>query len=190
MKVILASRSARRKRLLKELGLDFRVVPSNADESRIQAETPVERVKKLAMLKAATVANNMKREHAIIIGADTVVSVNGETMGKPVNRKQYGEMLERLSGREHRVYTGICLINTQTQNVYTDYQKTKVRFRNLTAKDIERCISAGGAVNDAAGYSNDTHPLIIEGIEGSYTNVQGLPTEKLIPLLRENGVDI
>jgi septum formation protein len=189
MKLILASKSPRRRRLMRELGLNFKVMHSNVDESVIQEDNPIDLVKKLSMLKAATVSKGM-REHAIIIGADSEVVIDGQALGKPNTKKAAREMLQRLSGKEHRVYTGICIINTQTGNVFSDISKTKVRFRGLNNKEIER-IAADKDVTDWAGaYKIQDHHWLFHSIDGSYTNVVGLPLEKLIPLLRENGVDI
>ena len=190
MRVILASKSPRRKRLLNELGLNFKVVPSHADESVIEEENPAELARKLAMLKAASVARGMKREHAIVIGADTVVLLDNEILDKPANRKQAMGMLEKLSGREHKVYTGICVINTKTGNVYSDIQKARVRFRKLTAREISGYANSDSVMDWAGAYAIQSFPTIIGSIDGSLTNVIGLPVEKLIPLLRENGVDI
>ena len=187
MKVILASRSPRRRRLLRELGLEFKVVPSEIDEGKVTDENPAERVRKLAMLKAATVAKGM-REHVLVIGADTLVCIGNEVLGKPKTRGEAVGMLTRLSGREHMVLTGICLVNTKTGNVYTDVQKTKVRFRQLTQKEIDK--HAGEALDGAGAYFVQEQPALVCSIDGSYTNVVGLPVERLIPLLRENGVDI
>jgi septum formation protein len=190
MRVILASKSPRRKRLLRELGLAFKVVPSHADESVIEEDNPVELVRKLAMLKAASVAKGMKREHAVIIGADTIVLVDNEILGKPANRKQAKEMLDKLSGREHKVYTGICVINTKTGNVYSDTQKTRVRFRKLNQREISSYASSDSVMDWAGAYAIQSFPTIIGSTDGSLTNVIGLPIEKLMPLLRENGVNI
>lgn len=190
MKVILASKSPRRRRLLKDIGLNFRVMPSNADERVIVEENPIELVRKLSMLKAATVANGMSKEHALVIGADTVVVIGGEILGKPKTKKEAREMLQRLSGKEHRVYTGICLINTKNGNVFSDTQKTTVRFRELIKKEIDRIVSDNNVLDWAGAYKIQDHHWLIKSVDGSFTNVIGLPIEKLIPLLRENGVDI
>lgn len=174
---------------MRELGLNFKVMHSNVDESVIQEENPIELVRKLAMLKAATVSKGM-REHSLIIGADSEVVIDGQALGKPNSKKEAREMLERLSGKEHRVYTGICIINTQTGNVYSDVQKTKIRFRNLVSREIERIIEDKDVTDWAGAYKIQDHHWLFHSIDGSYTNVVGLPLEKLIPLLRENGVDI
>jgi septum formation protein len=189
MKVILASKSPRRRKLLRELGVTFKVMPSHADESVIAEENPIELVRKLAILKAGTVAKGM-REHAIVIGVDTEVVIGGEILGKPKSKKEAREMLEKLSGKEHRVFTGICLINTKTGNVFSDVQKTKVRFRDLIKPEIDKVVSDADVLDWAGAYKIQDHHWLPLSIEGSYSNVVGLPTEKLIPLLRENGVDI
>ncbi|RLI96254.1 MAG: septum formation protein Maf [Candidatus Aenigmatarchaeota archaeon] len=189
MKIILASRSPRRRRLLRDMGINFKVVPSDADESKVDSDVPRDMVRKLAMLKAATVANGM-REHALVIGADTVVVIDNEIIGKPGGKRSAKETLSRLSGREHYVYTGICVINTKTGNVYTDVQKTKVQFRELSGREINRCLEMDHTLDGAGSYMIQDQPFLIKSIEGSFSNVVGLPMEKLVPILRENGADI
>jgi len=189
MKVVLASKSPRRRRLLRELGVAFKVMPSNADESVITEENPIELVRKLAMLKAATVAKGM-REHSLVMGFDTEVVIDGEILGKPKTKKHAREMLEKLSGKEHRVYTGLCLINTGTGDVFSDVQKTKVRFRDLIKPEIDRIVGDSDVLDWAGAYKIQEHHWLFQSIDGSYTNVVGLPAEKLIPLLRKNNIDI
>jgi len=189
MKIILASGSLRRKTLLNELGFDFKVVPSNANEDSIVEENPRELVRKLSMLKAAKVARGLK-DYAIVIGSDTIVVVDNEMLGKPKSRKQAREMLSKLSGNEHFVFTGICLINTKTGNVYTDTERTKVRFRQLSPRDIKLYSNHESVLDWAGAYAIQHQFTLIQSIDGSLTNVIGFPTEKLIPLLRENGIDI
>ena len=184
MKIILASKSPRRRRLLREVGINFKVVPSQADESKIEEENPIELTRKLAMLKAATVANTMKKEHVLVMGADTVVEVDGEILGKPKTKKEAREMLEKEYGKEQRVYTGICVINTKTGNVFSDVQKTKVRFRSLVKHEIDRILAESDVLEWAGAYKIQDHHWLIHSIEGSFTNVVGLPIERLIPLLR------
>ena len=189
MKIILASKSPRRRKLMKELRLNFQVMFSRADESKIDEENPRELARKIAMLKAATVAKKFEKEPALVIGADTLVVAGGEVLGKPKSKKEAREMLTRLSGREHFVYTGICVINTKNGNVFTDVQKTRIRLRELGEKELERYVSTDN-MDWAGAYAVQHQPSLIYSIDGSYTNVIGLPTEKLIPILRENGVDI
>ena len=105
MRLILASKSPRRKRILNSLGLCFEVIPSLIDESTIKIKDPVKLVLKLAKIKALDVAKNVK--HEIVIGADTIVVLNGEIIGKPENKEDAYEIISKLSGRKHFVYTGI-----------------------------------------------------------------------------------
>lgn len=189
MKIILASKSQRRRSILSGLGLHFEVMPSNADESKIEDENPRELVKRLAKLKAMTIAKGL-REHVIVIGADTIVYFEGNVIGKPTSPNNAKEILSKLSGKEHDVLTGICIINTKSGNVYTDVQRTRVKFRDLVERDIERCVEFKGTLTGCGAYVPETQPILIKSIEGSYTNINGIPTEKLIPMLRENGIDI
>jgi septum formation protein len=187
MKLILASRSPRRTHLLKELGLEHEVIVSHADEDSIQRDDVRELVMDLAKLKAEIVAKRVNGE-AVIIGGDSLVVRDGDVIGKPKNREHAKEILMSLSGREHDVYTGLCVMNTQGKLI-RDYAHSKVRFRKLEEHDIERFLD-GESLDGAGGYTNKMHPTLFEGIVGSYTNIVGLPTEKLIPMLRDMGVKI
>lgn len=189
MKIILASKSPRRKMLLEQLGLEFDIIPSQEDESQIQEQDPRELVRKLAELKASSVAKGLD-SNALVIGSDTIVFFQGRPIGQPRDEQHAREMLRMLSGQTHEVFTGTCLINTQTGERFFDTTRTLVTFRELSDQDIEKCLEHKIILGGAGSYTPELYSRIFEKLEGSYTNVVGLPTEKLIPMLRSQGVDV
>jgi septum formation protein len=187
MDLVLASKSPRRKLLLEQLGLKFDVVPSGADESSIKESAPGELAMKVAKLKAMTVSEKL-HQPAIVLGADTMVFFEGRPFGKPRDKEDARRMLKMLSGEEHRVFTGVCAVNNITHRMLADFQVTKVKFRQLDQRDIERCANHRLALECAGAYSPETSSILFESIDGSHTNVMGLPMEKAIPMLRKMGV--
>ena len=194
MKLILASRSPRRKMLLQKLGLRFDVIPSDVDESQVLDRDPARLVTRLAELKAETVARNVVAkgllDGALVIGADSMVSLNGEVIGKPRDEEDARRILRFLSGRAHNVFTGFCVINTDTDERVCDFEKSEVTVKNLTDEDISRCLENKVIMDGAGSYTPEIHGLIFENVEGSYSNVIGLPTERLIPILRKHGISV
>jgi len=190
MKIILASKSPRRKLLLEQIGLNFEVMVSDINEGEVEGNDLIERVNKLARIKAQNIAKKVK--DAVVIGADTLVVMDNKVVGKPRTEEEARNMLKWLSGKTHGVYTGVCVINTINGNVMSDYSTSEVMFRNLSDKEIEDYIKTGEAFDKAGGYDIvGTHSIkFVESINGSHTNVIGLPLEKLIPMLRENGINI
>lgn len=189
MKIILASKSPRRRLLLEQLGLDFEIIPSHEDESRIQEKNPEELVRKLAGLKASSVAKNLQGEN-LVIGADTLVCLDGKAIGQPRDEDDAKNMLRTLSGKTHEVFTGLCLINTKTGEMLSDTTRTLVTFRPLSERDIEECVKIRISLTGAGSYTPELYSRIFERLEGSYNNVVGLPTEKLIPMLRGQGIKV
>lgn len=188
MKIILASQSPRRKQILKGLGIEVEIISNNVDEKFIREKDPRALVQKLALLKARDTAKSIDGD-ALVIGADTIVYLNGRILGKPKNMEEAREMLRTLSGKRHMVCTGICLINTKTGKTISGIQETVIEFQKLTSKDINSYVSSGEVLDWAGSYAIQREPKLVKNINGSYTNVMGLPVEKLIPMLRENGVE-
>lgn len=191
MKIILASSSPRRRDLLQRMGLHFDVVPSDFDESTLRPggfDSLGSYVKALARKKAEYIDNNGE---SLIIAADTIVVLGGMILGKPSNEEEAREMLRKLSGRMHEVYTGICVHSAK--GLDTEYDVTSVRFKTLDPARIDEYIASGGPLDKAGSYGIQ-EPIVseyfIDRIEGSYNNVVGLPTEKLIPMLRKYGVNV
>ena len=177
MKIILASSSPRRCELLRQAGFDFETVASNVDEN-IDEPDPVELVKKLALAKAESVAHD--RDDAIIIGADTIVYIDGEILGKPSDQTDAFNMLRKLSGRAHTVYTGLALINTATNECELTVDNTDVYMCSLSDEEINSYIATGEPMDKAGAYGLQGRAgMFIRRIEGDFFTVVGLPLYRL-----------
>jgi septum formation protein len=188
-RVVLASESGQRKMLMDRLGIDYEIIKSGVDESKISDSNPAELTKKLAQAKAEAAARKAGR-NAVVIGADTLVCFNGETIGKPKDESDARRILKLLSGKTHSVVTGLCVISKSNGKIFTESTETEVTFRKLTDKEIDGFIKTKAPLNHAGAYSYEMHFSIFEKINGSDTNVIGLPMEKLIPMLREQGIEV
>ena len=188
MRLILASKSPRRKKLLESLGLEFDVVVSNADEESVNEEGMAEHVQKIAELKVNAVAK--ENPDAIIIGADSMVVFEGKRIGKPKDEEDAVRILKMLSGNTHEVYTGIIVKNIKTGKVLRNYDVTKVTFRDLTDREIKEWVKNPECLGGAGAYTDKIHHVFFDRISGSHTNVFGLPIRTIIPMLREIGVDV
>lgn len=187
MDIVLASASPRRQELLRQVGLAFRVIPSNVSEEVADPLTPGELVEHLALIKAADVA--AREPGALVIGADTIVVVDGAVLGKPKDRADAIAMLERLSGREHQVMTGVALLYGNRRLV--SHEETSVRFVPLTRAQIERYVDTGEPMDKAGAYGiQGRASAMISGIEGDYFNVVGLPLCRTVRMLSQLGVNV
>ncbi len=176
--LILASASPRRAELLAQLNLEFQVLPSPASEVAHEHLTPREICQLNAHRKARAVAK--KLPDTLVLGADTLVFLEGEILGKPANLEEAFRMLERLSGRTHQVVTGVDLVHLRAHRERVFAESTDVTFRPLTAKEIRAYLAKVNPLDKAGAYAIQEHgELIIEDVEGSYNNVIGLPTERL-----------
>ena len=186
-KIILASGSPRRREILENIGLDFSVSVSNADERAVSPQgIPVGiYVQELAMLKAAASAKTAERG-ALVIGADTVVSLDGKILTKPTDENDAFEMLTELSGKTHEVYTGICVTDTSDMKSVCRSACTKVTFSPLTEKIVRAYIQTGEPSDKAGAYGiQGKGALLVEKIDGDYFNVVGLPVKLLSEILRD-----
>ncbi len=185
--IILASASARRKTLLGRLVDRFYIYPVNVDESCRKGESPSQHVRRLARTKAF----QAKEEgmNGIIIAADTVVVIDHRILGKPANREEARRMLALLSGRTHSVFTGLCIYDTFTDRIFIKETESKVTIRELSKDEIEDYISTGEPFDKAGGYAVQGEARVfVEKVEGSYTNVVGLPLETLEEGLAHMGI--
>lgn len=174
--LILASKSPRRKELLSLITSDFEVIPATGEERADRSLTPSEYVTELAKHKAEEVA--AKHREDVVIGADTVVAVDGEILGKPKDADDARRMLTLLSGREHYVYTGVC-ISTGSRNA-SFCEGTRVSFFSLSDHDIDGYIRTGEPFDKAGAYGiQGIGALLVSGITGDYYNVMGLPVGRL-----------
>ena len=191
MNIILASASIRRAELLEKVTNDFKIMVSNFEEDNIPFSGNCgDYVMALARGKAMDICSKVKKPSAII-GSDTVVYINGKVLGKPKDREDAFQMLSDLSDNTHEVYTGIAIINTETQEIITEYVCTKVKFSKLSEKQINKYIESGEPFDKAGAYGiQGTAAVFVEEIHGCYYNVVGLPVNKLWFMLREMGVNL
>lgn len=183
-KIILASGSPRRKELLKNLGITFNVVNSEFEEVLSDNMHPYKLAADLALQKAESVANNNYTD-AIIIAADTIVIHKG-VLGKPHNDDDAYEMLKALSNNVHEVVTGIAIMDCKSNKSITDYEVTKVYFREISDEEIYRYIATGEPMDKAGAYGiQGKASLFVKKIDGDYFNVVGLPIYKLGRLLQQ-----
>ncbi len=186
-KIILASQSPRRKKLLELLGFDFEIMPADINEDIIfDYEQPENTAAHLAEDKAKAIAEKIK-EAAYVIGADTIVVYNDEILNKPSSKEDAYNMLRKLSGNTHIVFTGISICDTLTKRITTKYQKTLVSFRELSDEEIYSYIDTGSPMDKAGSYGiqDDFGAVFVHHIEGCYYNIVGLPIELLYRTMKE-----
>jgi septum formation protein len=179
VKIYLASKSPRRRKLLKQLGLNFKSFSVEMDEKIHLNEQPAKAVIRLSKEKLELAIKKVK--NGIIITADTIVVLNNKKIGKPTDKEDAHKILRSLSGRTHIVYTGYCVYNIKSKKLISEYEKTKVTFRNLTDEEIYEYIESGSPMDKAGAYGiqDDFGAVFIEKIDGCYYNVVGLPLAKL-----------
>jgi len=183
---VLASASPRRARILRDLGVAFRVVVSEADESPLPGEDGALRVERLARSKAAAVAS---RETLPVLAADTEVVADGRILGKPTTPEDARAMLAALAGRRHEVLTGVCLVAGGIAR--SGVERTTVRLAPMTEAERAWYVATGEPMDKAGGYHVDGRgALFIEEVAGSPSNVAGLPVRLLLLLAREAGLDL
>jgi septum formation protein len=180
-KLILASGSPRRKQLLEQAQLQFSISTSTVDETITETLSPSEVVEQLAYKKAHDVF--MQHNDSIIIGADTIVSINGTILGKPINEEDAFQMLKQLSGKHHDVYTGVALISKEKTVVF--HERTVVTFWELTPKEMKDYITSGEPFDKAGSYGiQGLGALFVKKISGDYFNVVGLPLARTVRELK------
>ena len=189
MNIILASASPRRRELLERVGVtDFTVAAPNVDESVEPGLSPADMVETLSLRKARAAAQNARPDE-LIIAADTVVALDGAVLGKPRDRDGAFAMLSALSGREHRVYTGVTVL--RGDKAVTEHEETAVTFRALSPDEVLGYIATGEPLDKAGAYGiQGVGALLVSGIRGDYRNVMGLPVFRLGQILREFGLDL
>ena len=190
MKLILASSSPRRAEVLRDAGIAFEISPSQIDESRLPGEPAQIMVTRLAEAKARAAVAGVTRSQTdcIVIGADTAVELGGEIFGKPRDAADAREMLAALSGRTHRVLTGIFLIRLPDDVTRSAVESTSVALLALEREEIEAYVATGEPLDKAGAYAIQGRAgRYIPKIEGCYFNVVGLPLARLHALLRELG---
>lgn len=188
-RLILASGSPRRRELLDKFGIDYEILPAQGEESAPPELTPGERVKALAAQKAEETAHRVNDPTAVILAADTLVELDGEVLGKPGASERARAMLRALSGREHRVWSGVCI--REGERILAESECTAVRFRALSDAEIEAYIATGEPLDKAGAYGyQGLASLFVERIEGDFFNVMGLPVCRMGQMLREFGISL
>jgi len=185
LQIYLASKSPRRRKLIKQLGIPFKSFSVDLSEEILDGEHPVQTVRRLALHKSE--AASLKVKKGIIITADTIVVLDKEIIGKPKDEKDAYKILSKLSGRTHLVFTGFVVKNLTNGKSIVDYERTKVTFRKLTSKEIYDYIKTGSPMDKAGAYGiqDDFGAVFVEKIDGCYYNVVGLPLAKLYRSLME-----
>lgn len=183
LQIYLASKSPRRRKLLKQLNINFKSFSVDVNENIGKTEKPAHIVKRLANKKLLKAKDKVK--NGIIITADTIVVLDGKVIGKPANTKNAKTILKKLSGRVHKVYTGYSVWNSEKNIIITDYEKTIVEFRNLFDREIDDYIYGGSPMDKAGAYGiqDDIGAVFIKKINGCYYNVVGLPLTKIYQAL-------
>lgn len=189
--LVLASASPRRRELLQQIGLEFQVIPSRAAEEEIPGEAPEDLVIRLSLDKASEVAQRKEVDGRWFIGSDTVVLCDGKILGKPRDAAHATEMLQLLSGREHRVLSGYAVIDRQSGKQLAEAVSTRVWFRQLTDAEIARYIATREPMDKAGAYAIQGFGVcFVARIEGSYTNVVGLPLCRLTGAMKKLGIPL
>tara|TARA_B100000287_G_scaffold425122_1_gene470923 strand:+ start:613 stop:1185 length:573 start_codon:yes stop_codon:yes gene_type:complete len=178
LKIILASKSPRRKQLLKKILNNFKIIDSKLDENKIKLDTPKKYCLNLAQLKAKNITKRFPDD--LIIAADTIVCIKNNILGKPSNYNEAFEMIKSLSNCTHAVYTGVSIISKNNKINVNFVEKTDVTFYNLSDKEIKDYINTDKPFDKAGSYGiQDGSQLFVKSIKGSYENVIGLPISKI-----------
>ena len=193
MELILGSQSPRRRELLERMGLRFRVLTAEIDETKYETEDPVDSVCRICRAKAEAVAARLAAApdgaRHLVLTADTIVVLDGRIMGKPRDRAEACAMLAALSGREHAVYTAFTLL-PEGGEALTRCEKTLVRFRPLSAEEIAAYADTGEPMDKAGAYGiQGRGSMLVEAIQGDYFTVVGLPVCRLACALRHFDID-
>jgi septum formation protein len=185
--IILASKSPRRRYLLEQAGLTFTVIPSTVDEGSVPFDPPEEYARLLAEAKALEIAG--RRPGDWIIGADTIVLIGNKVLGKPESSNQARQMLKSLSGKTHRVLTGYCICCKAANRSVSETIETRVFFKTLSKTEIDWYLSTEEPFDKAGAYAiQGLGSFLVKRIEGSYSNVVGLPVCEVIEQLIAEGV--
>ena len=189
-KIILASGSPRRKELLLQIGIVPEIIVRHVEE-KLTSDVPAEVVMSLAEQKAVDVAKEMP-EGTVILGSDTVVAADGKILGKPKSHEEAYEMIRRLAGRSHQVYTGVCLVKKgpegEADTVVSFYDETDVNVSSMTEKEIREYADSEEPMDKAGSYAvQGFFARYIDGLKGSYANVMGLPVHLVYQKLKKLG---
>ena len=185
MEIILASASPRRKEILQNTKLKFDIEKSDIEEVVLENESPEDMVVRLAYEKAFDVAK--RNTDRLVIGADTIVALDDEVLGKPKDKEEAYQMIKRLSNKTHKVITGISLINLKENKIIKDYVVSLVTFKDLSEDSIKDYINTNESLDKAGAYGIQGYgALLVKNIQGDYFNIVGLPISRLSDLLKNH----
>lgn len=198
-RIVLASSSPRRKELVAalDLSLPVYILSTDSDETVGPGWTPVQTVETLSLRKARAALDMLRQNKAhestpgdLIIAADTIVALDGDILGKPASDSEAAEMLRKLSGRKHDVYTGVVCLSVRSERTIVQHRRTSVQMRELSDKRIARYVATGEPRDKAGAYGiQGFGGALVEGIEGCYFNVVGLPLALLSDMLGQYGIE-
>jgi len=180
--LVLASKSPRRRELMKLLGHPFICITSNVEENYIEDETPARHVTRLSELKAVEVGERNNR--GIIIGSDTIVVFDNEIFGKPRSADEAVEMIMRLQGHKHEVFTGFAIYDTENKNIISGYETSEVTMREISLDIAKKYVDTGEPLDKAGAYGIQGYgAVLIKSVRGCFFNVMGLPLSRLMEVL-------
>jgi len=186
--LVLASSSPRRRRILRGLDLEFVIEPPGTDEKVAAGETPEDHVVRLAGMKAAEVAR--RHSEGTVLGADTIVVIDGVMLGKPSDPPDAVRMLKAISGRWHEVLTGLAVVRCSDGETVRGFERTRVLVRELTGSEIEGYVAGGEPLDKAGSYAiQECGAALVSRVDGCFYNVVGLPVVRLSQLLKELRAD-
>lgn len=194
MKIILASSSPYRKKLLKKIVKQFDIKTSKIEEKvfKKKIKEPKKLAKKLALEKARNIRSQIKKsgkEKILIIGADTLITINNSIIGKAKDRKEAREILLKLKGKTHKILTGVAVLEVKTGKYRTAVEETKVAFRDFTKKELKKFLDSEDWRGKAGAYGLQLRNFeFLKSYQGDYENILGLPLKKLVAILKEFGV--
>lgn len=180
--LVLASKSPRRQELMKLLGHPFTCITSNIEEDYIEGETPAQHVTRLSEVKAVDVGK--KNVHGLIIGSDTIVVLDGEILGKPRSADEAIEMIMRLQGRTHNVFTGFAIYDTENKKIISGYETSEVTMREMSLDLAKKYVDTKESFDKAGAYGIQGYgAVLIKSVKGCFFNVMGLPLSRLMEAL-------
>jgi septum formation protein len=186
IKIVLASGSPRRQRILSDIGFEFEVAPQNVEEEIIPGESPTEHIRRLSREKAEAAGSSFK--DYLIIGADTIVVLGDTIFGKPESEDDARRMLSELSGHTHTVFTGLTMIVPSERLSRFGYDSTRVTFNSLTPEDIDRYVRSGEPMDKAGAYGiQGMGSFLVAGIDGELDTVVGFPSRLFKTMFEEIG---
>ena len=189
MRVVLASKSPRRKEIMGWLGIDFEISPYTFDESDIKHKSPLKLTRLLAEAKADAVTSLYP--DSIIIGSDTLVSFNNLILEKPLNKNHQRQLIHMQNGKEAKVYCTVCVINTSTKQKVIKTKVTRYKMAKASNNQIEQYIKSGQGMDKAGGYGNqDENNMFLDKLYGCYSNLMGFPACEVATILKSMGIPI